>query len=37
VPIRRSGKKDEWRFAVEIVELPPIVWDVFEQWVCAVG
>lgn len=29
VPVRREGRRDEWMFLAEVVELPPLVWVVF--------
>ncbi|HEX4614036.1 MAG TPA: hypothetical protein VH092_37990 [Urbifossiella sp.] len=28
VPVRRGGRRDEWYFVAEVVELPPVVWVV---------
>lgn len=33
IPVRPAGQRDEWMFLAEMVELPPLVWVVFANWV----
>jgi len=37
VPIRRNGRRDEWLFVAEVVELPPLVWVVLATRLRAAG
>jgi hypothetical protein len=35
VPVRRTGRADEWLFIAEVVELPPVAWVVMTKRVRA--
>ncbi len=35
LPVRRPGRRDEWLFLAEVVELPPLVWIVLANRVRA--
>ena len=37
VPVRRPGRRDEWLFLAEVVELPPLVWVVLANRAWVVG
>jgi hypothetical protein len=37
IPVRRSGRDEEWLFVSEVVELPPLVWLVMGSRVRVAG
>lgn len=37
VAVRRAGRRDEWLFLAEAVELPPVVWVVMAERLRRVG